>query len=103
MFFNFYFSSRHLKSLEHVICKNKQHLDDYLNEVTKYDGEGVMLRDVDSSYHRCRSSSLLKVKTFSDADGVVVAHEAGKGRLIGLCGALVIKMKCGKEFKVGTG
>ena len=63
----------------------------------------LCLRDPNSSYQRSRSSSLLKVKVFSDADGEVVSHEAGKGRLKGLCGALVIRMECGKEFKVGTG
>lgn len=96
-------SSRHLKFLDHTVCKNTQHVQDYLKEVIKYDGEGVMLRDPNSSYQRSRSSSLLKVKVFSDADGEVVSHEAGKGRLKGLCGALVIRMECGKEFKVGTG
>lgn len=74
-----------------------------MEEVTDDDGEGVMLRKADSTYQRNRSNTLLKVKTFTDADGKVIGHEDGKGRLKGMTGALVIRMKSGKEFKVGTG
>ena len=95
--------SPHVKYLEHVKCKGREHLDEFMEEVTSDEGEGVMLRKADSLYQRSRSSTLLKVKHFSDADGKVVGHEPGKGRLKGLCGALVIKMKNGNEFRVGTG
>lgn len=74
-----------------------------MKEVTKYGGEGVMLRKADSHYQKSRSSSLLKVKTFSDAEAVVVGHEMGKGRLAGLVGALIVENSYGKRFKVGSG
>ncbi len=47
--------------------------------------------------------SLLKVKTFHDADGVVIAHVPGKGRHKGRLGALVVHTADGTEFSVGTG
>ena len=37
-------------------------------------GEGVMLRDPNSSYERKRSNSLLKVKRFEDTEATVVGH-----------------------------
>ncbi len=42
-----------------------------------------------------RSQSLLKVKRFSDAEALVIGHEAGKGRLADVVGALACKLKNG--------
>jgi DNA ligase-1 len=50
-----------------------------------------------------RSSTLLKVKTFFDAEAVVLRHEPGKGRHAGRLGALAVKLADGTEFSVGTG
>ena len=62
-----------------------------------------MLREPGSRYEAGRSTTLLKIKTFHDADGVVVEHVAGKGRHKGRMGALVVRMSDGTEFSVGTG
>lgn len=92
----------------------------------------LMLRQPCSKYENKRSGTLLKVKTFYDAEARVVGHEPGKvselsfrttstscsrdetdcfrglgndqGRLEGLLGSLVCVMEDEQtEFKVGSG
>jgi DNA ligase-1 len=62
-----------------------------------------MLRQPRSKYAAGRSATLLKVKTFHDAEGRVVGHQAGEGRHKGRMGALWVELADGKRFKVGTG
>ncbi len=62
-----------------------------------------MLRRPHSHYESGRSSTLLKVKTFHDAEGCVVAHLPGKGRHAGRLGAVVVQLPNGLTFSVGTG
>ncbi len=87
----------------HHECKNVEHLRTELERVESLGGEGLMLRQPGSRYEAGRSATLLKVKTFHDADGVVLSHAAGKGRHKGRVGALVVQMADGTEFSVGTG
>jgi DNA ligase-1 len=46
---------------------------------------------------------LLKVKNFHDAEAVVIAHQAGKGKHKGKLGSLVVQLADATEFCVGTG
>ena len=62
-----------------------------------------MLRQPDSLYEAGRSSTLLKVKSFHDADAVVVGHQPGKGRHKGRLGALLVALANDTQFSVGTG
>jgi DNA ligase 1 len=62
-----------------------------------------MLRQPASKYVAGRSATLLKVKTFHDAEAIVIRHEPGKGRHKGRLGALTVQLPNGKEFSVGTG
>ena len=50
-----------------------------------------MLRQPGSRYEAGRSATLLKVKTFHDAEGRVVEHLPGKGRHEGGLGAVVVR------------
>jgi DNA ligase-1 len=84
-------------------CKNLEHLRAELERIEALGGEGLMLRQPGSKYEAGRSTSLLKVKNFHDAEGVVIDHVAGKGRHKGRLGALVVQMPDGTEFSVGTG
>jgi DNA ligase-1 len=88
---------------EHERCLNLEHLRTELARVESLGGEGLMLRQPCSKYEPGRSTTLLKVKTFHDADAVVVEHVAGKGRHKGRLGALVVRMPDDTEFSVGTG
>jgi DNA ligase-1 len=62
-----------------------------------------MLRQPGSKYVSGRSMTLLKVKTFHDADALVVGHQAGAGRHKGRMGALLVRLPDGTDFAVGTG
>ena len=89
--------------VDHEKCQSKAHLQQKLDGVLNSGGEGLMLREPKSVYVPTRSKTLYKVKTFLDAEAVVVGYETGKGRNKGVCGALKCKMESGKEFKIGTG
>ncbi len=89
--------------VDHEKCQSKTHLQQKLDGVLNVGGEGLMLREPKSVYVPTRSRTLYKVKTFLDAEAVVVGYEAGKGRNKGACGALKCKMESGKELKIGTG
>ena len=45
-----------------------------MDKVLKLEGEGVMLKDPESFYERKRSSKLLKVKLFDEAEAIVIDH-----------------------------
>jgi DNA ligase-1 len=84
-------------------CEGLDHLRKELAAVEKKGGEGLMLRQPESAYERSRSRTLLKVKSFFDAEATVVGHTKGRGRHKGRCGALKVRAADGTEFKVGTG
>jgi DNA ligase 1 len=92
-----------IKLVDHEKCRSKDHLEKKLETVLKLGGEGLMLREAKSVYIPSRSRTLYKVKTFFDAEAIVVGYEPGKGRNKGVCGALKCQMENGKEFKIGTG
>ncbi|CAN5604585.1 hypothetical protein BH09MYX1_BH09MYX1_24750 [soil metagenome] len=87
----------------HEPCRDEAHLRAELARVEALGGEGLMLRQPKSSYEVGRSSTLLKVKTFHDAEARVVAHVAGAGRHKGRLGALTVELGDGTKFNVGTG
>lgn len=87
----------------HELCRGVAHLREELQRIEALGGEGLMLRQPGSSYVAGRSSTLLKVKTFHDAEAIVIGHEPGKGRHAGRLGALAVKLPNGKLFSVGTG
>lgn len=91
------------KHHDHVVCTGTPHLRAELTRVEGLGGEGLMLRQPGSKYQVGRSTTLLKVKSFHDAEARVVAHAAGAGRHKGRVGALVVEMANGTRFSVGTG
>lgn len=93
----------HAAAHEQAVCKGISHLKEELLRVEALGGEGLMLRQPESLYVAGRSSSLLKVKTFHDAEARVIGHQAGAGRHKGRLGALLVQLADGTEFAVGTG
>jgi len=88
---------------DHRRCLGIAHLKEELQRVEALGGEGLMLRQPSSIYVAGRSSTLLKVKTFQDAEARVIGHQKGAGRHKGRLGALLVQLTDGTEFSVGTG
>jgi len=93
----------HARWHEHVPCTGVDHLREELGRVEALGGEGLMLREPGSSYVVGRSTSLLKVKTFHDAEARVIGHAPGAGKHKGRVGALIVELPDGTRFNVGTG
>lgn len=74
-----------------------------LAQVVRAGGEGLMLHRADAAWQAGRSDILLKLKPRQDAEAVVVAHEAGRGKYEGMLGALVVMTPDGRRFRLGTG
>jgi DNA ligase-1 len=91
------------RALDHVVCEGFDHLRAELARVEALGGEGLMLRRPRSPYEPGRSSSLLKVKTFHDAEARVIQHVPGAGKHKGRLGALHVELPDGTRFNVGTG
>lgn len=86
-----------------AVCRDLTHLQVELARVEALGGEGLMLRQPLSRYVVGRSSTLLKLKTFHDAEARVLGHEQGKGKHVGRLGALLVELADGTKFSVGTG
>ncbi len=95
--------SKYLKVIEQSKISTHQNLTKQLNEVVKNGGEGLMLHCDDSLYQAVRNDDLLKLKTFEDAEAVVIAHIAGEGKFTGMMGAMLVENKEKIRFKIGTG
>ena len=84
-------------------CKDKKHLRVKLKEIESKGGEGLILRKPGSSYKTGRSYVMLKVKSFDDDEATVIQHFKGKGRNANRMGSMLVEMKNGIRFKIGTG
>ncbi len=74
-----------------------------LDTVIANGGEGLMLHRGDSRYHGGRSMDLLKLKRFDDAEGIVITHNPGQGRLAGLMGSVTVRTTQGVIIRIGSG
>lgn len=63
-----------VQMINQTICKGKDHLEEWMDNICEGKGEGVMIKDPKSQYERRRSYSLLKVKRFDDAEATVIGH-----------------------------
>ncbi len=93
----------HARWHEHVQCEGVDHLREELARVEALGGEGLMLRQPGSKYVPGRSQTLLKVKTFHDAEATVIGHAPGSGKHKGRLGALICQLPGGITFNAGTG
>lgn len=87
----------------HDVCRDVDHMRHELRRVEALGGEGLMMRRPRSHYEVGRSHTLLKVKSFHDAEARVIGHQPGTGKHKGRLGALLVEMPNGTQFAVGTG
>ena len=74
-----------------------------LQETVRQGGEGLMLHRADALWQPGRTDALFKLKPELDEEALVVGHQPGKGRLLGMTGALLVQMPSGQRFALGSG
>ena len=92
-----------LQAVEQFTVRDRKELDAKLARVVKAGGEGLMLHRADAPYLTGRHDALLKMKPQYDAEATVVGHLPGKGKYLGMLGALRVRTEAGVEFSLGSG
>jgi DNA ligase-1 len=93
----------YVEFIQQEICKDKNHLLKKLKDIESKGGEGLILRKPRSLYITGRSYDMLKVKSFDDDEATVIQYFKGKGRNAARMGSVLVEMKNGIRFKIGTG
>ncbi len=92
------------EAMQHLQCRDREHLMFFYGVITRAGGEGVMLREPGSMYVPKRSGTLLKMKGVLDGIAQVIGHQPGEGKHSGRLGALLCRdLETRHDFKVGTG
>ncbi len=82
---------------------NEKALKSLLRQTERQGGEGLMLHRGAARYQAGRSNDILKLKTHEDAEAQVLGVEPGKGKYLGMAGALLVQTPQGQRFKLGSG
>lgn len=82
---------------------NQSQLMGKLDELVSQGAEGLMLHHQAAYYQDGRSTNLLKLKKYQDAEARVIAHITGKGKYQGLLGSMLVEIDSGIQFKIGSG
>lgn len=82
---------------------DRNELRRWLDETVRAGGEGLMLHLASAPYVTGRSDVLVKLKPLLDAEAVVVGHRPGRGKYVGMLGALEVQTPEGRRFLLGTG
>ena len=92
----------HIQIIEQIPIKNQQHIQDFLHQKERQQGEGIILRNPNAPYETKRSNQILKLKTTLDEECTVIAHHKGKGQFANVMGSLTCENQRG-QFKIGSG
>ena len=82
--------------------KDKAHLNQFFNQIQQLGGEGVVVRNPNTTYITGRSAQILKLKTVQDEECRVIAHHKGKGKYADKLGAITCENQRG-QFRIGSG
>ena len=92
-----------LAAVAQQVIGDRVALQHRLDSVVRGGGEGLVLHRADAPWAPGRSTAVLKLKPMHDAEAQVLACEPGRGRLVGLMGALRVRNVAGTEFRIGSG
>jgi DNA ligase 1 len=92
-----------LLAVEQTVVEDAAVLGLRLQEVVSQGGEGLVLHRADAPWQAGRTEALFKLKPQADEEARVVGYQAGKGRLQGLTGALLLETPQGQRFALGAG
>lgn len=93
----------HLAMIAQQRLTNATQLREHLQSVVRAGGEGLMLHHQDNPYTPGRSEGLFKLKPFDDAEARVIGYVPGKGKYLGMVGALLVRSADGRQFRLGSG
>jgi DNA ligase-1 len=80
------------------MAESREKLDHLYEDYLAAGQEGQMIR-TNEAYENKRSKTLLKRKTFDDAEFTILGMEEGTGNRAGTCGAMHFQNTAGKTFK----
>lgn len=92
-----------LQAVPHSSLEDAAALQARLHDVVAKGGEGLVLHRADAVWQSGRTDALFKLKPQPDEEGRVLGYQAGKGRLEGLTGALLLETPQGQRFALGAG
>ena len=92
-----------LLAVAQTVVEDAAALEARLQEVISQGGEGLVLHWADAPWQAGRTEALFKLKPQADEEARVVGYQAGKGRLQGLTGALLLETPQGQRFALGAG
>ncbi|GGB64757.1 DNA ligase [Shewanella inventionis] len=95
--------SKHLQAISQLSISDNTALFNQLDRVVDEGGEGLMLHYRQAFYQVGRSQFIVKLKPKYDAEAVVIGYTEGKGKYLGLLGALTVKTPDGVVFNIGSG
>ena len=92
-----------VQAVEQRKLTNDAELQQWLAQVVKGGGEGLMLHKGSAPYRSGRSDDLLKLKPFEDAEARVIGYKPGRGQWEGMTGSLLVQSPDGRQFALGSG
>ena len=96
-------ASPRLQRIAQLNFSDRAQLDAWLDAVTSGGGEGLILHHALAHYSAGRTDGLLKFKRWSDAEARVIGYRPGKGKYVGMVGALLVRDAHGRQFALGSG
>ncbi len=92
-----------IKIIKQYPINQRHQVKQFLQNIVRKGGEGVVVRNPNTAYQTGRLSSALKVKQYLDTECVIEKILPGKGKYTGKMGALLCKTKKGVLVKIGSG
>ncbi len=96
-------NAAHIQLIQQHKISSHEALMNKLDEIVQQGGEGLMLHRGSSKYINGRTDDLLKLKSYLDAEAVVIEHLPGSGKYKGMLGSMLVETADKKRFRIGTG
>lgn len=92
----------YIQIIPQIAIQNPEHLQQFYQSILAEKGEGVVVRNPNTTYIKGRSAQILKMKPVADEECTVIAHHQGKGKHADRLGAITCENHRGR-FRIGSG
>ena len=93
-----FYHDEHIVMVETHLAQSEADMLCKYSEYIEQGYEGLMIRTLSGDYENKRSKTLLKYKTFEDDEFEILDVYEGQGRLTGMVGQMLFKIKSGTMF-----